>query len=143
MSDCKCEGCGNGLNAVLSKQNELMKKYGWLMHFVIRDEQCPFGINIHTHGFPEKFNHPDMQICAPISPGAAQGIMNNIVRRLQKQEVFKANKKYKNIIEGFPVLIRSAREDDREVLRIVLPDRHGHFNSDFSKSQVKDISRLN
>jgi len=143
MNEHKCEGCEKGIESVLTKQNELMKKYGWVMHFVIPDEQYPFKVNIHTHGFPEKFNQPNMQICAPISPGTAQGIMNTIVKRLQKEVVFKANKQYKDIIERFPVLIRSAREDERVVLRIVLPDKNGSFDTQFSKSQIKDITRLN
>jgi len=131
------------MDALLARQNELLKKHGWFLHFVLPDEQYPFKINIHTHGFPEKFNHLDVQICAPLSPGTAQGIMNAIVKKIQKGKVFKANTQYNGIIERFPVLIRAAREDEREVLRIVLPDKCGSFDSGFSKSQIKDIRRLN
>ncbi|MGP8216766.1 MAG: DUF4262 domain-containing protein [Bacteroidia bacterium] len=140
MSDNECEGYKNGLEAMHKRHDELLKKYGWMVHFVTPDDDYPFKINIHTHGFPEKFNHPDMQICLPLSPDYAQGIMHNIARKLEKGKVFKANKKYKNIIEGFAVLIHPATEDGREVLRIVFPDKHGSFDSQFSESQLKDIT---
>ncbi len=138
MSDNECEGCKNGLEAMHARHDKLMKKYGWMVHFVTPDDDYPFNINIHTHGFPEKYKHPDMQICAPISPDNAQAIMYNIVRKLEKGKIFKANKKYKNIIEGFAVHIHPATEDGREVLRIVFPDKHGSFDSEFSKSQINN-----
>lgn len=125
---------------MLAMQDELMKKYGWIVHFVAQDGSYPYNVNIHTHGFPEKFKHPDMQICAPISQETAQGIMNNLAKRLEKGNVFKSGKKYKNIIEGFLVLILSAKEDGREVLRIVFPDRDGSFDTEFAKSQIKDLT---
>ena len=140
MSTSECEGCKNGLEAMHAHHDEIMKKYGWMVHFVTPDNDYPFNVNIHTHGYPEKYKHPDMQICAPISPEIAQAIMHTITKRLEKGKVFKANKKYKNIIEGFTVLIHSATENGRDVLRIVFPDKHGSFDSEFSKSQIKDIT---
>ncbi|MGP8216758.1 MAG: DUF4262 domain-containing protein [Bacteroidia bacterium] len=139
MGDNKCEGCKNGLEAMHAHHDELMKKYGWMVHFVTPDDDYPFNVNIHTHGFPEKFKHRDIQICLPISPDNAQGIMNNIAGLLKEGKVFKANKKYKGIIERFPVLMRPAKENGREVLRMVFPDKHGSFNTEFTKSQMKDI----
>jgi len=135
MSDTKCEGCENGLEYMLAMQDELMKKYGWIVHFVTPDERYPFNVNIHTHGFPEKFKHPDMQICAPLNHETAQGIMNNLAKRLETGEVFKPGKKYKNIVERFSVLIFPAKEDGREVLRVIFPDKDGSFNTKFSKYQ--------
>lgn len=139
MSDNECEGCKKGLEAMHARHDALMKKYGWMVHFVTPDDDYPFNINIHTHGFPEKFNHPDIQICVPIRPDTAQGILHNIAKMLEKGKVFKVNKKYKNIIESFSVLICPAKENSREVLRIVFPDKQGSFDSEFSKSQIKDI----
>ncbi len=109
MNKHECEGCKNGLEAMHARHDELMKKYGWMVHFVTPDEEYPFSVNIHTHGFPEKFKHPDVQICLPLSPENAQGIMNNIARLLGEGKKFRANKKYKDIIEGFPVLMLSAK----------------------------------
>ncbi|MGP8214267.1 MAG: DUF4262 domain-containing protein [Bacteroidia bacterium] len=139
MNDCQCEGCKNGLEAMHARHDELMKKFGWMVHYITPDENYPFGVNIHTHGFPEKFKHPDVQICLPLSPENAQGIMNNIGRLLEGGKKFKAKRKYNDIIERFPVLMLPATEDDRKVLRVVFPDKHGRFDTEFSKSQMKDI----
>ena len=143
MSDNECEGCKNGLEAMHKRHDELMKKYGWTVHFVTPDDDYPFSVNIHTHGFSEEFKHPDMQICLSLSPDNAQGIMNNIARLLGDGKVFKANKKYKGIIERFPVLMLPAMEDGRKVLRMVFPDKQGSFDGEFSKKQMKDIISLN
>jgi hypothetical protein len=139
MNEHECEGCKNGLEAMHAHHDELMKKCGWMVHFVTPDEDYPFNVNIHTHGFPEKFKHLDMQICLLISPDNAQGIMNNIARLLAEGKTFKANMKYKGIIERFPVLIHPAMEDGRKILRMVFPDKHGSFSTKFSKTQMKDI----
>jgi len=143
MKDNECEGCKNGLEAMHTRHDELMKKYGWMVHYVTPDDAYPFNVNIHTHGFPDKFKHPDMQICLSLSPDIAQGIMNNIARLLEKGKVFKANKKYKGIIEKFTVLMHPAKEDGRKILRMVFPDKYGSFDGEFSKKQMKDILSLN
>jgi hypothetical protein len=143
MENNECEGCKNGLEAMHVRHDELMKKYGWMVHFVTPDDDYPFNVNIHTHGFTEKFKHMDIQICAPISPAIAQGIMNNIAKRIEEGNKFKENKKYKDIIERFPVLMCHATENGREVLRIVFPDKHGSFDGEFTKKQMKDINTRN
>jgi hypothetical protein len=117
-----------------------MKKYGWVVHFVTPDKSYPFNINIHTHGFPEKFGHQDIQICAPLSQNIAQGIMHNFAQWLEEGKAFKSGKKYRNIIEGFPVLMLPAMEEGREVLRVIFPDKDGSFETEFSKKQMKDIT---
>ena len=139
MNDNECEGCKNGLEAMHAHHDELMKRYGWMVHFNTPDEDYPFSVNIHTHGFPEKFKHLDMQICLPLSPENAQGIMNNIARLLGEGKKFRTNKKSNDIIEKFPVLMLSAMEDGRKVLRVIFPDKHGRFDTEFSKSQMKNI----
>jgi hypothetical protein len=139
MNEHECEGCKNGMEVIHAYHDELMEQYGWMIHFVMPDEDYPFNVNIHTHGFPEKFKHLDMQICLPINPDNTQGIMNNIARLLNEGKAFKANKKYKDIIERFPVLMIPATENGRKVLRLVFPDKHGSFDGEFSKTQMKDI----
>lgn len=140
MKDNKCKGCKDGLESMLANQDELMKKYGWMIHYVTPDEEYPYGANIHTHGFKESFGHPDIQICAPLSPDVVQGILNTIAGSIKAGKIFKANRKYNNIIEKFPVLMRSTREGGRGVLRMVFPDKNGNFNSVFSKAQAADIT---
>jgi hypothetical protein len=65
----ECEACKLGLDVVLQKEQALMKKYGWLVHFVPGSEGVPFGMNIHTHGLLESFGHLDLQICLNMPHG--------------------------------------------------------------------------
>jgi len=139
MSDNECEGCKNGLEDMRTKQDELMKKYGWIVHYIISDADYPFSVNVHTHGFPSKFKHPDMQLCVPISQENAQGIMWNLAKRLETGDTFQPNEKYNDIIEGFPVLICHAMENSRDILRVVFPDKNGRFDTEFSLTQIKDL----
>ena len=138
MKDSKCEGCADGLESMFAHQDELMKLHGWMIHYVTPDEEYPYRANIHTHGFRENYRHPDIQICVLLSPDAVQGILNTVADRIKAGERFRANRKYNNIIEKFPVLMCSATEGGREVLRIVFPDKNGSFNTEFSKAQTAD-----
>ena len=140
MKDNKCEGCKDGIESMLEHQDELIKKHGWMIHYVTPDEEYPFGTNIHTHGFKKSFDHIDIQICVPLSPDAVQGILNTVAARIKAGEIFKANRKYNNIIEKFPVQMRTVKEGGREVLRMVFPDKNGSFDSEFSKTQTSDIT---
>ena len=59
---------------MLARQEELMKQHGWMIHYVMPDEEYPYWANIHTHGFREKIGHADIQICVPLTPDAVKGI---------------------------------------------------------------------
>jgi hypothetical protein len=39
-----------------------MAVHEWNAHYTVGDPQTPTGVNYHTHGFVESFNHPDIQI---------------------------------------------------------------------------------
>lgn len=76
--DCDC--CKSGLEEVHKKELEFLKQYGWFAHVVMDDEKMPFGINFHTHGCDLSFKHVNFQICFPISPESAMGILEILLK---------------------------------------------------------------
>ena len=114
-----------------SWENETKEKYGWYIHFVIGDDSCPNYINFHTHGLPEMFNHPDLQICFPISKESAHAIFNTIVEHIKTGKQFQTAVKYDKIIGGgFKLEFINATECNRKVLRIVFPNRDGNYEGE-------------
>lgn len=117
--DPNCDGCRDGLEAVIEHDRQGMEKYGWFAHAVPH--------NYHTHGFEVTFSHPDVQIVMPIDPRISHGIANVIVERLRKGKRFHHGDIVAGLIKGYNVRFVDAKENDRKVLRIILPDAAGHL----------------
>ena len=98
------------------------------MHYVPEDPATPF-TNIHTHGFPEKFNHKDIQITYNLPMKLAGSLMHEIAGNLANGTVYEPGKKYDNVLRGYDVTFAEAEECGRPVLRMILPDKDGKFNS--------------
>ncbi|PSK88136.1 uncharacterized protein DUF4262 [Taibaiella chishuiensis] len=104
----------------------MMFRYGWYIHFVFDDEDFPYGINFHTHGIEDSFAHPDLQICFPIPQEMAHLIFNAIVGEIKKGFVFKAGRRYADIIGGgLSLNFIPVRECGRPLLRIIFTDENG------------------
>lgn len=115
---------------------EMLKQYGWYVHFVMDDNTCPNYINFHTHGLLETFNHPDLQICFPISNESAHAIFNTIVEQIIPGLQFQPAVKYGQIIGGgFKLEFINATECNRKVLRIVFPNKDGGYEGEIFSRQ--------
>lgn len=123
-----CGGC-NGRD-ILSEQKQFMETYGWYAHYVPDDKSCPFEMNYHTHGFQESYGHLDMQICLPVSPEICQSIISNLLDLIKKGRKFQESDIVGGIIRDFDITFLKALENDREVLRIILPDQHGNLSKE-------------
>ena len=61
-------------------------------------------------------------------------------RRNKERKKFEQGIEYTNIIEGYPIIMKSFVEMDREVLRVLLPDERGFF---LRGQSVMNVIRLN
>lgn len=136
----QCDACRDGIESVKEQQEKMMAKHGWVIHFVMEDPLYPFGINIHTHGLQEKYSHPDLQVCFPIDPDMIQGLIWDVVEQIEAGEKFEAGKDYDKIIKNLPVKFINAIDGDHTVLRMVLPDSQGKFDSEPYSKQIPVVN---
>jgi hypothetical protein len=108
----------------INNENNWLKEYGFYTHYVSNDD-IPTQINIHTHGLPDSFDHPDLQIVLPLNPQTASSILHSIVNWIKQGNGVKTNTPYSFILKGMDAMFVWAVECDRDVLRLILPDTKG------------------
>ncbi len=124
--DCECFGCKHGMGALVEREAQNMEEDGWYAHYVTDDPVPPFGVNAHTHGFEETFSHPDVQICFPLDTKVIHSIFWRITDFLKEGNRLESGKSYPGLIGNeMEVAFLWATEDDRNVLRAILPDSSG------------------
>lgn len=142
----ECEACKNGMEALLEKEQRLLKEPGWFVHFVPGSEGFPYETNVHTHGLKENFDHLDLQVCLPMNPHVTHDILTNVIEdNIKKGTKYEAGKKYNDIIEPSPafkdmkfqILFLKAEENGREVLRLIFPEKDGSFIGEMSTKQME------
>lgn len=143
IHDCSCAVCAEGRTKLEEWEKKSIKEYGWYSHIVVDDPDCPYHYNIHTHGLKENFNHPDLQICIPLDPKIAHGIIWNIIDQIKKGITYEIGKPIIDeeiLTEGFPFLLIVAKECDRDVLRIIISDENKNLDRETMnfKEQWKD-----
>lgn len=115
---------------------QMLKKHGWYAHYVFDDKEYPYSTNIHTHGIETKYNHLDLQICFNLSKELAYTILSYIAGQIRNGNRFTPGIKYPNILPGFDVEFAEAKDGDRIVLRMILPDKYGNVRGEL-KDQWK------
>lgn len=137
---CKCGLCAmmaRGLTEQEARAQhdkwaiEMMSRYGWYSHFVSDDHDLTTNFNAHTHGLEVTFKHLNFQIVCPLKIETAQGLFLSAVDLLKSGLRFNDGDVVGKICAGgYKVKMVAARECDREVLRIIIPDKHGHLEPD-------------
>lgn len=122
--DCKCSVCNEGIEAVRTHERECMEKYGWYAHFLYEEGE------MHTHGLPESFDHPDLEIRLPIEPKLGHSLFCNAVDLIKGGLKFEDGVLCNRIVSNFNVKFVAAIENGRPVLRIILPDPQGEIDED-------------
>lgn len=118
----------------LEQERVGVEKTGWYMHYVPSGDNTPFGANAHTHGWPENFNHPDIQICIPASMQIMHTIFWDIFNDFIKKGIkLEPGKSYSNIIRNYEMRSVEAKECGRTVIRLCAPDKHGEYTGEFAK----------
>ncbi|MEI4804096.1 DUF4262 domain-containing protein [Bacillus sp. FJAT-51639] len=106
-------------------EKQMLQEYGWYTHSILAEDNDHIHANYHTHGLAETYSHRDLQIVLNMDPEVAQDIFYTIVEEIKRGEKFEQGIEYNNIIEGYPIIMKSFKEMNREVLRILLPDERG------------------
>lgn len=112
-----------------------LQRHGWYAHYVPPQTAADWHINAHTHGFPTRTGHRDFQIVMPVTPEHAHMLFDTLFERVQQGHVFKAGDVIPDLIvdndgNDRPVRIIDARENGRNVLRLIFPDKHWLFPGD-------------
>lgn len=110
-------------------EQEKLAEHGWIVHFVDGDNSSPTGVNVHTHGLMENYDHPDFQIVIPIPPQIIHPILEGLVDRVKEGERFVADELVDEVLHGYQVKMVEAAECGRTVLRVILPDQKGNLDS--------------
>jgi hypothetical protein len=134
---CKCARCAAIASGKTHAQADAedrdwtrtqMKRHGWICHFVTDDESSPTGLNLHTHGLQENYQHPDFQIVVLLPEKVGHSILIALADRVKAGEKFQDRQKVDEIIQRFPVKLIDAVECGRPVLRVILPDPRGKLD---------------
>lgn len=121
----------------------------WIIHYVF-DEKFAVPsmnefelINIHTHGVLEKYNHPDLQVVLPLNQQLAHYVMWELVNLIKSGKTFKAGDISEEVISNYSVYFINAYENDRNVIRMIMPDKNGTLNDPRYAAQVLDCLNIN
>lgn len=132
-----------------AKNDELMEKYGWVVHYVAHPgEEWDGFMNAHTHGVKEKFNHLDLQIVFPLPYEIGMGIFHNIVNQIEEGKTFESctegGGNYSEILDGYDVCFLKVKEEEtgRELLRVILPDVDGNLECLEMKSPYNEQYKI-
>ncbi len=117
----------------------MQKKVDWIIHLVANGacDECgkmemeflPQLCNAHTHGM-EKYGHMDFQMVLRVSDWEIAYILNQLGRRVQAGERFKAGDKVSGIYEDCDIRLDAFEETGRQVLRVIIPDKYNIFPED-------------
>lgn len=122
----ECEICSGkeSKDDLIEKQKKMLKEYGWYAHYVYPSKGDVL-VNYHTHGLVM-----DFQITLPISAEICHTLFHDVAKRMKNGEEFFDGKKDSELIMNFDVIYKLAKECDRTVMRIILPDEIGNLNSE-------------
>ena len=136
--DCKCARCrsiAGGLSPEeatrqqLEWQAQCLAERGFYVHYVSDDATSPTRFNAHTHGM-NLLNHLDFQLVIQLPPKVGHNILCSLAEMVKDGSRFEAGQLVENIIRTFPIKLIEATENDRKVLRIILPDPDGKLELD-------------
>jgi hypothetical protein len=115
------------------REKQMMEKYGWVTHFVVDTDDneakvsTKTGVDIHTHGLEENFNHPDLQIALPIDASIAHSILTSIIDNIKEGNTYKDGDVCKGLLKGDYKVRFQKVNSDRSILRIILPNKEGQI----------------
>jgi len=114
-------------------EEEMIDQCGFVIHAVMEG-----GIaNIHTHGLVKGFDHPDIQCVVNLPPEVIYEIFHNLVNKIKGGHRFKAGEIVSGVLQNLNVTFTWATEGDRDVLRLILPDKTGELAPDKIQGKLK------
>lgn len=117
-----------------------MAKIDWVIHLCTNGILCdecgkvenrffPQTCNAHTHGM-EKYHHMDFQLVLALPTEEIARILNTLGARVQAGEHFQNGDMVSGIYEDCDICLDAYRENDRMVLRVIIPDKYNIFPED-------------
>ncbi len=114
-----------------------MKKIDWYIHLIANGVKCadcgkkethflPHLCNAHTHGM-EFYRHPDFQLVLELPDEEIGRILNTLGCMVRDGRKFHAGEYVKGIYEDCNVRLEKFSETDRDVLRVIIPDKNNLF----------------
>jgi hypothetical protein len=130
---CKWRDSGLSQDEAMAKyadwEDEQLKKHGWIVHFIGSDDPAtPTGVNYHTHGLTDAFNHLDLQVVISLGQNTAHGIFKSAIDQIKEGRKFAHGDVVDRIVKGYNVKFVTATEGGRNLLRIILPDQNGSLD---------------
>ncbi len=107
-----------------------LAEFGWYAVHVTGtpDETTPTGTNSYTWGLALNYGHLDFQIVMPLAGAVAHHLLTILADRVKAGERFEAGRQVAGVAaRGYKVRLVAAREQDRDVLRVVIPDAEGNL----------------
>lgn len=112
-------------------EKKAMEERGYFGHLVaVGDEGTPTGCNFHTHGFWHSWKHPDIQVILNMPMEVVSPLFETAKDIAVKGGQIIPGRRYDNFLKGFEVEFAWAKECDRDVLRMILPDKEGETAKD-------------
>ena len=119
------------IKSLVNSEQRMMEEYGWVVHFVFEVNGEFEGLaNIHTHGLLESFGHKDLQLVLPLDPKDSHPLLAGIVNQVKEGRVFKEDIATSKVIHNYDVYFKEVIENDRTLLRLILPDPNGKFTNE-------------
>ena len=138
----KCFYCDNNPDDCLHWEQLQMSTHGWYIHVIDEDDDAPNHYNAHTHGLKETFGHPDLQICLPLPTETVVDIFHLLVRGIKKGISYLPDRSFDDVLEGYEVKFIQAKECDRDVLRLLLPNKYGTYSGDIFEAQFTMLEHV-
>lgn len=115
-------------------------KLDWVIHLVKNGVPCAccgevenrflqYACNCHTHGM-EKYGHSNFQLVLSLPDEEIGRILNTLGLRVQSGERFKDGDLVEGIYLDCPIRLQEFQEDNRNVLRVIVPDKQNRFPED-------------
>ena len=126
-------GSALSLKISLRKGIKMNVNMNWQIH--LPDDSCncdrgnyfkPYLCNAHTHGMA-RYGHPDFQVVLRISDSEIRRILNILCLAVQKGITFEDGEYIGGIYDDCPVRLQSFSEENRQVLRVIIPDGNNTF----------------
>ena len=111
------------LARIQQRDAALIAQYGWVAHAITT---LPL---IHTHGLPENFWHPDLEIRLAVSSQTRYDLLAVLVNAVKSGRRFVAGQEDTTVF-FVPIRFIAREESGRVVLRALFPDPDGHFPGD-------------
>lgn len=138
---CECFRCKYGPEAANLMTKKLLDEYGWYAQYITDACEWPNHINFHTIGIKEKFKHPDFQICFPVMHETGLLIFHKLVAAITNGQTFQAgDQMYEDILGGgYKLKFIEARENDRQVLRLIFPNPSHGYTGTIYEAQFNNV----